>query len=919
MDRSNWFKSSLWVLVSIPISFSPIVQAEKKPLEEVTITGSHIKQSPSDAASPVSVMDQDKLSVSPNIATMLQDLNFSSGTENQTNQFSSNATVGTANINLRGLGLDRTLVLLNGRRQVVAAMAANDGASFVDIANFPSIALDRVEILKDGAAAIYGSDAVAGVANFITRTGFEGFEVEGAYKNMEDGNGDYDFGAIWGVKQDDGNWMVAMNFLHRSEVQNNEKNFTDPVVDIPELNLTLYGQSSFGNPGSFLALDGNQATATPTIVRDPQCADVGGIATATGGGTPLCGFQYIGFSNMSEKEDRFQLFSSFDFDISDRVTLFGEMLFSSLEIPDWKTSPSYPPVVSADPSRFIPGNHPGLLDAVANLGLTNETATNAFDNGALFIGRPVGVAGPSETGRREHSTVKSVAGVDVEIGDTTDFSVSLNYSSSEAEVATSDTLTSRYSAALLGLGGPNCTGNTPGANGCEYFNPFSSAITSDDPSLTNSDALLNWLTGTQVVNTNVSELIVLDGLLTGEGPVVGVEPMGYALGFQYREDSLEVEFNDLADLSLNPGANGEGLFAFLRGGTEGKIDEDVVAVFGELGIQPRDDVDVQLAIRYEDYGGNIGDSIDPKIAARWAVNDTVILRGSLSSTFRGPSLIQTQLTNTALELIGSALAFKAVDRVGNPDLEPEKANTFNMGVIWDPIEDLTVSLDLWRFDFKDPIVRESPNDLVALCPTPDAGNAFCDQITFSGDSIARIQTRYVNGPNIDTTGLDLSTLYTMFLPAGEFFTGVDVTYVNEYKIDSFLGNDGFDAAGRLNANTFVRSMPQLKGNLFFGYSQDSHYGRVVFRYVDEYVDDGLNVLKSTPGLSNFVTETTIDDHLTVDLFYQLSFNVDKTKLQVNVINLFNEDPPPVRADLRYDARTHSPLGRIIAMSMSHAF
>ena len=152
-------------------------------VDEVVITGSHIKQSPEDAPVPIDVVDSEELFSIGNrsVVELVKTLGVSSGVDGETNQFQSNGLEGTANINLRGLGAGRNLVLSNGRRNAWSPYAvAEQQQLFVDINMIPGVALDRVELLKDGAAATYGSDAISGVVNFITRNNFEGLEPETA-------------------------------------------------------------------------------------------------------------------------------------------------------------------------------------------------------------------------------------------------------------------------------------------------------------------------------------------------------------------------------------------------------------------------------------------------------------------------------------------------------------------------------------------------------------------------------------------------------------------------------------------------------------------------------------------------------------------------------------------------------------------
>ena len=177
--------------------------AEQEAIEEVVVTaktGSRIGRQ-GDSPSPLSNYDGSSLREAGlrDLRDLVGVLAINAGAENNADNLTQNFTVGTANVNLRGLGVASTLVLLNSRRQVLSAVQTDDGSSFVDLAALvPVMAIERVEILKDGATAIYGSDAVAGVANFITRQGFEGIEVQAEYRGRT-GNGSQDDITLDGV------------------------------------------------------------------------------------------------------------------------------------------------------------------------------------------------------------------------------------------------------------------------------------------------------------------------------------------------------------------------------------------------------------------------------------------------------------------------------------------------------------------------------------------------------------------------------------------------------------------------------------------------------------------------------------------------------------------------------------------------
>tara|TARA_Y100001947_G_C10246033_1_gene263756 strand:+ start:102 stop:809 length:708 start_codon:yes stop_codon:yes gene_type:complete len=196
--------------------------------QTVTVTGSAIAGTPEDAALPVDVLSAGDLQLegSPSITELIRNLGVSTGVDGQTNQFSSNGLEGTSNINLRGLGPGRTLVLLNGKRQTFAPYGVGEQAQlFVDTNVIPSAAIGRIEVLKDGAAAVYGSDAIAGVVNFITRDDLEGFEISAQYETFEGSDGEYDISAAYGLQGDNWNWVTSAGYQFRSEVGLIEKDW----------------------------------------------------------------------------------------------------------------------------------------------------------------------------------------------------------------------------------------------------------------------------------------------------------------------------------------------------------------------------------------------------------------------------------------------------------------------------------------------------------------------------------------------------------------------------------------------------------------------------------------------------------------------------------------------------------------------
>ena len=221
---------------------------ESGALEEVLVTGSLIKGTATDAETNVSVYDRSALDMqnSPSLVDFTKNLSFSSGVDGDSNQFESNATEGLANVNLRGLGPARTLVLINGQRQAAVPVRLGAGR-FVDINSIPGVAIERIEVLKEGAAATYGSDAVGGVVNFITRSDFQGFELQGNYASIADSNGDYSLSAIFGTEIGDLNWVTSAGYRERSQLKQRDRDFG---TRLDGSYLPFDGFSTIGNPGT---------------------------------------------------------------------------------------------------------------------------------------------------------------------------------------------------------------------------------------------------------------------------------------------------------------------------------------------------------------------------------------------------------------------------------------------------------------------------------------------------------------------------------------------------------------------------------------------------------------------------------------------------------------------------------------------
>lgn len=924
--------------------------ASVEELEVIVVTGSYIQGTAEDAALPVDVFTAEDLQMqgSPTMVDLVKSIPAVQGVLGESNQFGSAQSTGSSNINLRGIGAVRTLVLMNGRR--IAASPTGNG---VDTNLLPMAAIGRIEVLKDGAAATYGSDAVAGVVNFITKNNVEGLSLDASYSYIDGSDGDYTANALWGTRADRWNFMVAGGYRHRSELNTTER---DWAVRTFEEN-PQGGFSTFGNPGTY------SVTATRAF-RDPGCTPLGGTEIVSATGTPQCRFQYIPFDNLAEREEHYQLYSEFNMDIGEKTSLHVEALYAGHDAPEENSSPAYAPTQGATltggnisaPSYIIPLSNPGLRAILPLLDPATIAAVQA--RGAVTASglqwRPLGSGGNPLTGEgkkdeRLFDGYRFSASLNGEFGPAIGWDVGLTFSENSREANTPDMLAVRLQAALSGQGGPNCGGGPAGSPGCLYLNPFSNAFASNpalglpnefnfDPALANDRAVIDWLFE-DVGFKDTASALVADVVFNGELPLsLPGGAIGWAMGGQYRDEGFEREVNFFTDIERNPcvdtPVNGNmncltqsGVFTFFGPMRPQDLSRDVFGVFGEMNLPLLDSLQAQVAVRYEDYGGTIGSTTNPKISLRWQALDWLALRGSAGSTFRGPQ--QTQVLDgfaTTLQFTSRLSGYKPYDTYGNPDLDPEEADTFNVGAIAQA-GNFKGSLDYWTFKFKNPITTEGGTDLVAaFFGTSTAPLNFCGvagyeglqaRFEFAGAACApaaliRTTVNVINGPEENISGFDASLSYLFDgVFGGELVVGTDASYTMEYERDSLVVEgieiqEKDDYAGTRGG---IGSLPDLRGSAYMDYSTGMHSARWTTRYIAGVTDVRPSVQGGNSDIGSFLTH---------DLVYRLQLP-GETTVSASVFNLTDRDPPLVWLDLSYDPFIGNPLGRYFKVALTKQF
>jgi outer membrane receptor protein involved in Fe transport len=854
----------LAIIATMTVSGLAIAQNQQadddEVIEEIITTGTLIRGSSTTGALPISVIDRGYLEDlgAPTTTDIVNELVINFGSENRSTELGGqNGNTGTANINLRGLGLDKTLVLFNGKRQVIHSTSAGSGASFVDINIVPGIALERMEVLKDGAAATYGSDAVAGVVNMFTRTEFTGLEVSASYRDrMESPNqANWDLSGIWGWENGSTNLVIAAAYSEVEQLVASDMPFASFVND-SILNANR-GVSTLAGPGAFIPLAVPttgffagvvDVAEVPLIANDatspaPDCGPEGIVFNALGGTADLgvspivgrCGYSFVKHFNLADDQEKINLWSTLRSDIGDNTEFYGEFAYYSVDVSNIGNSPSFPVL------RFVamPATHPANPHGVPG----------------IYLGRPYGQSQPTQFGWRDYETYRAVAGLQGEFGNGWDWDASVSYSSNNVDESSPTVIQERFANAINGLGGPNCdpaTG-TPGVGNCLWFNPLSTRFS--NPALANDPSIEPWMRSSNDLD-QTADLLVLDAVFSGDLFDFGAGTVQGAFGVQYRDENLDVDRNEEATIP--------GTFVFVGGGIEIDESQDVYALFGELNIPLAENFEAQVALRYEDYGSQIGSTTDPKLALLWTVNDVLSLRGSVGTTFRAPTLHQRFNQETNLIPFSDvpkgggspSTGFKAADTAGNPNLKPEEATSFNLGLVVAGTENFRLTLDYWNIDFEDVIAVENAQTKVTIentlcvdrtpdCRDPDIirnaepGEDPDDNLQHSGE-ISRVIVPFINAPTVDTDGIDLSAVFNFGAAgASDFMLGLDASYMLNYDIGGVPGVVGgsvttvtIDAVGNRNEQNIGSPLPQWRANFTLGWDYDRHSARAILRHIN---------------------------------------------------------------------------------------
>lgn len=850
------------------------VAAEPAELEEVVVTGSLISRR--SATSPLEILQREALERQGVLdASALPSLSpANSGSEWQVDQLGQPQTSGTSQFNLRNLGLGSTLVLVDGRRQAVSAVAATDGSTFVDVGTLvPLIALERIDILKDGASATYGSDAVAGVVNLVTRHRMDGVEARVRH-SAADGTTETALEAIAGGNWAGGEVVLAGARFHRSSLGSDDRGFTQAAT----YNFAPWSAvTSYGQPGSYFR------PSTGGFAPDPDCDDPAfSQAFRTSAGDPFCRLDYSDFFDLAPEEDRMQLWASWRGSAAPGVGLRLQTGWSRTDT-TVRQSPSLPILAGAP---VVPASHPD----------------NPFGEDVGFRGRLLGAEAGASTADFTYDTRRVAAELDGRWSDGWMWNLAAAFSRQTVAYDKPDVIRSAFQNALRGLGGRGCdpARDQPGLGQCRYYNPFGSAYLGTGGA--NPPELVDDLTGSTGLR-GASSLATLDGLVSGPAAEGAWGALDLALGAQARRSAFRQDWSRLANA-------GELLTAGLSPDFAGA--QTAAAVFGEARLTLDARVEAQLGGRYEREAG-IG-SFSPKAAAAVHLSDRMTLRASYTEGFRSPSVFVREGAQASQPSVFDKDAFVFVNTVtrGDPDLRPERSRTWTLGGVWRPFEGVFASLDAWRFDYDDLVVKAPVQPLIDQARADDdAGLSDTEaQRRVRRDAtgaLSLVEVDFINASSIRTSGLDLEIRLDHTTVHGALRASTRWVYVHSYDLRLTPAAPVVSGVGSTNLSNIGRSLPRVRGEAEIGWARETWSVSALTHFVSGYRNDRAGI-----------DDTDIASHLTFDLAGEMALASDLW-LSLGVRNVMDSNPPLAQFALGYDPVVADPRGRVVFVSLARRF
>ncbi len=944
-------------MISGPAAFAQTAAAEAAEAENIVVTGSRIARPDLDSASPVAIIGSEEIALkgAVNVEEILYELPQSipslAGNSN-------NPGTGAATIDLRGLGASRTLVLVNGRRWV-----SYDVNQQVDLNTIPASLVERAEVLTGGRSAVYGSDAIAGVVNFVLKKDFEGVSLDTSYRITEKGDGGtFNVnGAIGGnFAEGRGNATLYFDYTKRDPILQGARSFSRRTVSDDGEGGFFYGGSG-SVPGTRFVIGNFSGPRPAPLVAGNNLFLSDGGSRAYSGATDA--FNYAPDNYLQLPQERWLIGGAANYEVNDNLEFYTEMTYVNNQVPLQLAS------TPVGGNFRIPANSAFLrsdlraafatIDANQIATLTNNGLVDAPNDGnvTISIGRRMQEVGP-RIASFDRQAFRALGGVRGEI--TGDWMYDGYYSfarTSSLESQFGNVSRSRFAQAVAGCPAGSAAGCTP-ANifGPGNMSPESAAFVAVDTK------------NSTTITSQVANIAISNGNLFNLG--LGADAVGVAFGVEWRSENG----NFAPDFVLSSGD----VIGF-NGGTPTVGGYTTTDLFGEIVIPIVADrpffhrLEFNGAARYSNYSNNVGNVFTWAAGGQWAPVEGFTVRGQYQRATRAPTVenlflgqsegfpgfedycgSEDVLTNATLranctanlaasgapasllngEPLGSGNAQIRAIFGGNPDLEAETSDTFTVGGVFAPTfaPGLSLTVDYYDIKIEQAILGAGPGALNvrdACFGTPDNGytpfdESFCDLIPrdqLTGEVDGLISTN-VNAGLLRTRGIDFELRYGF--PVGFGIMGSDNSRFNLRVAATHLlqwDNTAIAAipdlinecAGKFGA-TCGDPFAKWRGNASVSWLSGPATVQFRVNYVGPTDDDG------SAGPVVYVDH--LDGYATFDL--SAGFDISENfRATVGVLNLGNKEPPILSDANNQQANTYpstyDTLGRRFFVSMGLKF
>ncbi len=886
---NRFSKGLLFASACAAVGLAGVAQAQEAgAVEEIVVTGSRIKRADIEGVGPVTVVGQKEIAATgiTNVENLLQRLPAAAGFGgNQTNAYWSSRGWGTATINLRGLGINRTLVLLNGRRMVNGGTGAN---SAPDLNTIPAAIIGRIEVLKDGASAVYGTDAVAGVVNIITRDDYDGFAISGRYAISDEWDGDdRTIDASYGWQGERASLSLAATYQK-----------TDAV------NMASRAPCGLSGATGHLVCQGSGSTA-----GGRASLPNGQIINFTGGDSyapysaALHGFNGNPYINAVNPIERLTTGAFAKFALTDNIELFGEALYTKRESEQ----------LSA----------PGTL---SNLAIAATNPTNPTGQNINLIQRRLVEGGP-RMAYQETDTYQLTGGARGKFAGDWTWEVAAGWGRNEGvdgftnianRQRVADTLNTAVCSFASGAAVP--CGDYLGAGDL-------------------TPQVVNYIL-TTTEDEGGNETLNLTGDVTGSLFELPAGPLQVAAGVMYREDKGWRNPDPL----IVAGIANSNQQSPINGTIKAKEAYAEVSVPVVRDMPLMEMVRVDGAIRYSDYR-KFGSDTNYKLGLDWTLGGGLRARATWGTAFRVPNVAELfsgrteGLLTTTDPCSRYATSSNAVLRAncqasgvpasyiqpnnniltttgGNENLRPETAETLTIGAVWEPrfIPRLALTLDYWTIEI-DNAIRSIPGSTkLSVCyNTPNLAHPFCSSDNFTRNTltgeVSYLSSQQVNVGAETVKGIDAAARYSWDIRGVRAGIDANVTYLKDYTIIPYPGGAPIVYRGFIGGGN--GGYPKWRGLATFSLDDPKWSASWSVQWIGKAHD--------------FNAAPTAVGGKTSDVFYnnaQFQYRVnDQATVAVGVDNIFEPDVPYIASytDGNTDTMTYDLLGRRGYVRLSYQF